>query len=72
MLEKHPAPQSHLGEVMVGGLTSEPTEVEQKLAQKKPRRKCRLCGKCTPFMCEACQVPLCVILDRNCLKSYHS
>ncbi len=36
------------------------------------RRKCRLCGKCTPFMCEACQVPLCVILDRNCHKSYHS
>ncbi len=32
MLERHPAPQSHLcgfveEEVMVGGLTSEPTEV---------------------------------------------
>ncbi|XP_030586306.1 piggyBac transposable element-derived protein 4-like [Archocentrus centrarchus] len=36
------------------------------------RRKCRLCGKCTPFMCEACKVPLCVIVDRNCHKTYHS
>ncbi|XP_040912821.1 piggyBac transposable element-derived protein 4-like [Toxotes jaculatrix] len=36
------------------------------------RRKCRLCGKCTPFMCEACEVPLCVIVDRNCHKSFHS
>lgn len=36
------------------------------------RRKCTLCGKCTPFMCEACQEPLCVIVDRNCHKMYHS
>lgn len=35
------------------------------------RRKCKLCGRCTPFMCEACRVPLCVILDRNCHKLYH-
>ncbi|XP_041663369.1 piggyBac transposable element-derived protein 4-like [Cheilinus undulatus] len=36
------------------------------------RCKCRLCGKCTPFMCEACKVPLCLIVDRNCHKIYHS
>uniref|UniRef100_A0A3P9DG32 PiggyBac transposable element-derived protein domain-containing protein n=1 Tax=Maylandia zebra TaxID=106582 RepID=A0A3P9DG32_9CICH len=27
----------------------------------KGHRKCRLCGKCTPFKCEACKVALCVI-----------
>ncbi|XP_017288883.1 piggyBac transposable element-derived protein 4 isoform X2 [Kryptolebias marmoratus] len=36
------------------------------------RRKCGFCGKCTPFMCEACRVPLCVILDRNCHKAFHT
>ncbi|XP_051801615.1 piggyBac transposable element-derived protein 4-like [Acanthochromis polyacanthus] len=36
------------------------------------RRRCKQCGKCTPFMCEACKVPLCVIMDRNCHKLYHS
>uniref|UniRef100_A0A3Q1B481 PiggyBac transposable element-derived protein domain-containing protein n=1 Tax=Amphiprion ocellaris TaxID=80972 RepID=A0A3Q1B481_AMPOC len=34
--------------------------------------RCKLCRKCTPFMCEACEVPLCVIVDRNCHKLYHS
>ncbi|XP_032438213.1 uncharacterized protein LOC116732267 isoform X2 [Xiphophorus hellerii] len=38
----------------------------------KGRRKCKLCGKCTPFMCEACKLPLCVIVDRNCHKDFHS
>ncbi|XP_031584836.1 piggyBac transposable element-derived protein 4-like isoform X1 [Oreochromis aureus] len=38
----------------------------------KGRRKCKLCRKCTPFMCEACRVALCVIVDRNCHKLYHS
>uniref|UniRef100_A0A3Q0R7S0 PiggyBac transposable element-derived protein domain-containing protein n=1 Tax=Amphilophus citrinellus TaxID=61819 RepID=A0A3Q0R7S0_AMPCI len=38
----------------------------------KGRRKCKLCGKKTPFMCEVCKVPLCVIVDRNCHKAYHS
>ncbi|XP_016521942.1 piggyBac transposable element-derived protein 4-like [Poecilia formosa] len=36
------------------------------------RRKCRLCKRATPFMCEACKLPLCVIVDRNCHKVYHS
>lgn len=36
------------------------------------RRKCRLCTKSTPFKCEACKVPLCVIVDRNCHKAFHS
>ncbi|KAL4009293.1 hypothetical protein ACER0C_003145 [Sarotherodon galilaeus] len=38
----------------------------------KGRPKCRLCGKCTPFKCEACKVALCVIVDRNCHRAYHT
>uniref|UniRef100_A0A3Q2ZSM9 PiggyBac transposable element-derived protein domain-containing protein n=1 Tax=Kryptolebias marmoratus TaxID=37003 RepID=A0A3Q2ZSM9_KRYMA len=38
----------------------------------KGRRKCKLCGKCTPFMCKACKLPLCVIVDRNCPNDFHS
>ncbi|XP_008415172.1 piggyBac transposable element-derived protein 4-like [Poecilia reticulata] len=36
------------------------------------RRRCRICKRSTPFMCEACKLPLCVIVDRNCHKVYHS
>lgn len=49
--------------------------VEGATGQKKAthgRRKCRMCKKSTPFMCEACKVPLCVILDRNCHRDFHS
>lgn len=42
------------------------------LKATKGRRKCAVCKKCTPFMCESCQVPLCVIVDRNCHRAYHS
>ncbi|XP_014874601.1 piggyBac transposable element-derived protein 4-like [Poecilia latipinna] len=38
----------------------------------KGRRRCRLCSKSTPFMCAACSLPLCVIVDRNCHKDFHS
>ncbi|KAL4009424.1 hypothetical protein ACER0C_003276 [Sarotherodon galilaeus] len=35
-------------------------------------RKGRLCGKCTPFKCEACKLALCVIVDRNCHRAYYT
>lgn len=35
-------------------------------------RKCILCKRSTPFECKACQVPLCVIVDRNYYDAYHT
>lgn len=49
--------------------------VEKKKRKKKVTegsRKFKMCGKTTPFICEACKVPLCVIVDRNCHKSLNS
>ncbi|XP_030604467.1 piggyBac transposable element-derived protein 4-like [Archocentrus centrarchus] len=46
--------------------------VEGASGQKKATQGCRMCTKSTPFMCEACKVPVCVIVDRNCHKAFHS
>ena len=42
------------------------------------RKKCQHCkqargdkSKSTPFKCAACDVPLCVIVDRNCFNDWH-
>lgn len=63
----HQAFQEQLSAELCG--VSLPVAISGTVGSKKATqgcRKCRLCGKCTPFMCEACHVPLCVILDRNC------
>ncbi|XP_063065572.1 piggyBac transposable element-derived protein 4-like [Engraulis encrasicolus] len=35
------------------------------------RRKCVLCGMKTMFKCKACQVALCIIVDRLCFTTWH-
>lgn len=36
------------------------------------RKKCKLCGRNTPFQCRVCRVPMCVILDINCHDDFHN
>ncbi|KAM3624164.1 uncharacterized protein V6R79_020041 [Siganus canaliculatus] len=36
------------------------------------RKKCKLCGRNTPFQCRVCRVPLCVIVHRNCHDDFHN
>ncbi|KAL7379650.1 hypothetical protein ABVT39_003355 [Epinephelus coioides] len=87
-LEQQPMTHQAFQEQLIGELCGVPSQrvpesyqhipvaiVEGVSGSKKAtegRRKCKLCGKCTPFMCEACKVPLCVIVDRNCHKIFHS
>ncbi|XP_068422390.1 piggyBac transposable element-derived protein 4-like [Clinocottus analis] len=35
------------------------------------RKQCTVCHKSTPWMCEECNVGLCLQLDRNCFRVYH-
>ncbi|KAK7882219.1 hypothetical protein WMY93_028393 [Mugilogobius chulae] len=35
------------------------------------RRTCRQCHKHTPIYCEKCEVPLCLVCNRNCFKKWH-
>ncbi|XP_033897385.3 piggyBac transposable element-derived protein 4-like [Acipenser ruthenus] len=51
-------------------------ELDPSMKASFGRRHCALCneGKLrnkTPWKCEACDVPLCVIVDRNCFKKWH-
>ncbi|XP_046874079.1 piggyBac transposable element-derived protein 4-like isoform X3 [Hypomesus transpacificus] len=52
-----------------------PTEAKAKATQG--RRNCQQCHQVdnkrmlTPWKCKACDVPLCVILDRNCFEEWH-
>lgn len=56
-----------------------PTATVPDAAQKatKGRLKCRHClqvdkiRRDTPWECEACDVPLCVVVDRNCFLKWH-
>lgn len=40
------------------------------------RRRCQLCARIgvrntTPWKCQACDIPLCLMLDRNCFAEWH-
>lgn len=42
----------------------------------KGKLKCQCCHQVenrrdTPWMCQACDVPLCVVVDRNCFLEWH-
>lgn len=36
------------------------------------RKQCTLCQRSTPWMCVDCNVGLCIQLNRNCFRDYHS
>nr|XP_033502423.1 piggyBac transposable element-derived protein 4-like [Epinephelus lanceolatus] len=38
----------------------------------KGRRICKLCKRCTSWMCKLCNAPLCLQPDRNCFKQFHT
>uniref|UniRef100_A0A673AR52 PiggyBac transposable element-derived protein domain-containing protein n=2 Tax=Sphaeramia orbicularis TaxID=375764 RepID=A0A673AR52_9TELE len=50
-----------------------PTRSEHTEAHKagQGRRRCRLCHRSTAWMCEACDVGLCLQPDRNCFWQHH-
>lgn len=37
----------------------------------KGRRRCVRCKRSTPWMCEVCEVGLCLQLERNCFRLFH-
>ncbi|MED6251510.1 hypothetical protein ATANTOWER_031876 [Ataeniobius toweri] len=37
----------------------------------KGRRICKLCKRCTSWMCKLCNAPLCLQPDRICFKQFH-
>ncbi|XP_033847302.1 piggyBac transposable element-derived protein 4-like [Periophthalmus magnuspinnatus] len=51
-----------------------PTSSGQSKRQKASmgRRQCVLCRRCTPWQCEECKVGLCLQVDRNCFRMYHT
>ncbi|XP_042559747.1 piggyBac transposable element-derived protein 4-like [Clupea harengus] len=48
------------------GLSNDPH-----LKATKGRRKCRICKSSTIWLCEACDVPLCIIPGRCCFRFWH-
>ena len=48
------------------GLSNDPH-----LKATKGRRKCRICKSSTIWLCEACDVPLCIIPGRGCFRFWH-
>ncbi|XP_058872197.1 piggyBac transposable element-derived protein 4-like [Acipenser ruthenus] len=64
------------GKLCVPVAITEGKELDPSMKSSSGRRHCALCneGKLrnkTPWKCEACDVPLCVIVDRNCFKKWH-
>uniref|UniRef100_A0A3B3ZAW1 PiggyBac transposable element-derived protein domain-containing protein n=1 Tax=Periophthalmus magnuspinnatus TaxID=409849 RepID=A0A3B3ZAW1_9GOBI len=51
-----------------------PTSYGQSKSQRASlgRRQCVLCRRCTPWQCEECDMGLCMQLDRNCFRMYHT
>lgn len=61
-----PPTQGHLP---ISTNKNECTDKRQKTALG--RKKCTLCHKSTPWMCDVCHVGLCLQVDRNCFRNYH-
>ncbi|KAL7374141.1 hypothetical protein ABVT39_022782 [Epinephelus coioides] len=73
-MDKEGVPQSRRADhVPVPIVTA--TDASQKA--KKGRQRCKHCLQVdnrrsdTPWKCQACDVPLCVVVDRNCFSEWH-